>query len=147
MGREKAPVLPETVEELKAFALRQYRELHVLKQECHTKTRAIQEKAKAIREKDKALQEKSEAIQDKDKALQEKSETLEDISSKYQDKSRDYLEIYEKYKILQHAFFGRSSEKWSVDEKLQARLFNEAELAADEADSAAPDQTVPQPST
>ena len=34
---------------------------------------------------------------------------------------------------MQNAFFGRSSEKWSVDEKLQASLFNEAELTVDEA--------------
>jgi len=50
----------------------------------------------------------------------------------YDEKAQDYLEISEKYRILHNSFFGRSSEKWSVDEKLQASLFNEAELAFDE---------------
>ena len=51
---------------------------------------------------------------------------------KYQRTLQEYLELEEKFKILQSAFYGRSSEKWSADEHLQASLFNEAEIAADE---------------
>ncbi len=45
---------------------------------------------------------------------------------------QEYRELEEKYRILQHAFFGRSSEKWTADEHLQARLFDEAETAVAE---------------
>jgi len=45
---------------------------------------------------------------------------------------QEYRELKEKYRILQHAFFGRSSEKWTADEHLQARLFDEAETAVAE---------------
>ena len=50
----------------------------------------------------------------------------------YQKTLQKYRELEEKFKILQSAFYGRSSEQWSADEQLQARLFNEAEIAADE---------------
>lgn len=53
-----------------------------------------------------------------------------------------YKKLEEKFRILQHAFFGRSSEKWTVDEKLQARLFDEAELI----ESEKPDEPAPLPS-
>ena len=56
-------------------------------------------------------------------------------SQELEEKVQDYLELQEKYEILRHAFFGRSSEKWTADEKLQASLFNEAEIAADEKES------------
>jgi transposase len=52
-------------------------------------------------------------------------------SDAYERKAHDYLELNEKYEILRNAYFGRSSEKWSVDERLQSSLFNEAELASD----------------
>lgn len=52
-------------------------------------------------------------------------------NDEYERKAHDYLVLNEKYEILRKAYFGRSSEKWSVDEKLQASLFNEAEIASD----------------
>ena len=52
-------------------------------------------------------------------------------NDEYERKAHDYLVLNEKYEILRKAYFGRSSEKWSVDEKLQACLFNEAEIASD----------------
>ncbi|HDR16742.1 MAG TPA: IS66 family transposase, partial [Desulfobacteraceae bacterium] len=45
---------------------------------------------------------------------------------------KKYRELEEKFRILQNSLYGRSSEKWSADEHLQASLFNEAEIAADE---------------
>ncbi len=65
--------------------------------------------------------------------IQALTDKYNNLNVKYDEKVQDYLEISEKYRILQNALFGRSSEKWSVDEKLQATLFNEAELAVDEA--------------
>lgn len=97
MSEVRTPDLPETIEELKKYALKQYDEL----------------------------------IQ-KDVHIRVLTEKHNDLNLKYTKKIQDYLEVYEKFKILQSAFFGRSSEKWSVDEKLQATLFNEVELAVDE---------------
>lgn len=41
-----------------------------------------------------------------------------------------YAELEEKYRILKQKLYGRSSEQWSPEELAQARLFNEAEMAA-----------------
>jgi transposase len=59
-------------------------------------------------------------------------EEIRQQKNAYQIKSQEYLELHEKYELLRHAYFGRSSEKWSAEDKLQASLFNEAEVAADE---------------
>ena len=49
----------------------------------------------------------------------------------YDKKEEERRELEAKFNLLRHAFFSRSSEKWTVDEKLQARLFDEAETAAE----------------
>jgi len=41
-----------------------------------------------------------------------------------------YAELEEKYRILKQKLYGRSSAQWSPEELAQARLFNEAEMAA-----------------
>src|SRR6056297_3754885 len=91
------PILPESSEELREFALRQYRENQKLREENRQQKTAYQQK-----------------------------------SQQYKIKSQEYLELHEKYELLRHAYFGRSSEKWPVEDKLQASLFNEAEIASDE---------------
>jgi transposase len=64
-------------------------------------------------------------------APQPEQEELHSLREELKELRQKYTEMSEKYLILQHAFFGRSSEKWSADEHLQSSLFNEAELAAD----------------
>lgn len=91
------PILPESSEELREFALRQYRENQKLREENRQQKDAYQQK-----------------------------------SHQYEIKSQEYLELHEKYELLRHAYFGRASEKWPAEDKLQASLFNEAEVAADE---------------
>jgi len=62
------------------------------------------------------------------------TEEYQVTQQEYQVTLKKYRELEEKFRILQNALYGRSSEKWSADEHLQASLFNEAEIAADEED-------------
>ncbi|MCK5735937.1 MAG: IS66 family transposase zinc-finger binding domain-containing protein [Spirochaetaceae bacterium] len=111
MSVVETPILPETIEELKTYAIQQYNELSQKKEKINT------------------LTEKYDNLNIKHNDLNIKYDKK---AQAYDEKVQDYLEVYEKFKILQSAFFGRSSEKWNVDDKLQASLFNEAELSVDE---------------
>ena len=112
MDGAESPNLLETIEELKTIVQDQTRELVSQKQQIETLSARYDQKSQAYDQKAQAYDEKAKA---------------------YAEKVQEYLEIYEKYKILQSAFFGRSSEKWSVDDRYQASLFNEAEITVDEA--------------
>jgi transposase len=105
------PILPESSEELREFALRQYRENQKLREENRQQKNAYQQKSQQYEKKSREYEAKTEALESK---------------------VQEYLELHEKYEILRQAFFGRSSEKWPAEDKLQASLFNEAEVAADE---------------
>jgi len=110
MDRADRPAMPETVEELK---------------------RLVQSQAKAYDELSAELTALTNEHTDLSTSYTDLSTAYEQKSNEYRRKSHDYLVLNEKYEILRNAYFGRSSEKWSVDEKLQAALFNEAELASD----------------
>ncbi|MCF7939556.1 MAG: IS66 family transposase zinc-finger binding domain-containing protein, partial [Spirochaetales bacterium] len=116
------PILPESDEELQEFALRLYRENKKLHEEN-------QQHKYAYKIKSREYERKSSEYEEKTRELKAKSQELE---TKYEIKVQEYLELHEKYELLRHAFFGRSSEKWPVDDRLQASLFNEAEIASDE---------------
>jgi len=118
MSVVETPVLPETIEDLKKYAILQHNELSRKKEQINT----LIEKYENLNIKHNDLNIKYD---EKNQAYNEKVQA-------YEEKAQAYLEVCEKFKILQSAFFGRSSEKWNVDDKLQASLFNEAEIAIDE---------------
>lgn len=115
------PVLPADEKQLREFALTQYREAERLRQDRNEYKKKYDEQKEALRTVGQAYRENRKA---------------------YREQERAYRELEEKFTILQKAFFGRSSERWTADDHLQARLFDEAELAVDEEEAGSQEEIV-----
>ena len=96
---EKHADLPDNIDELKKLAHAQREKLSAQRNEIAEWKRAHDKRS-------------AEYVQTQN----EYAKTLQELN-----------EIKEKYRILRHTLFGRSSEKWTPDERKQAGLFNEAE--------------------
>lgn len=131
MGIAEGMDLPETVEGLKELVLahtRAYDKLSAELDELSTEHKNLSTEHENLSAKHNDL---ATEYHDLTASYTDLTVSFNQKSDKYERKAHDYLVLNEKYEILRKAYFGRSSEKWSVDEKLQAILFNEAELASD----------------
>ena len=82
------------------------------------------------------LPDKVEELQDllitKDNLLSEKEEVIQAKETYISELEKKNEILIEKIKLFEKYRYGRSSEKWTEEDKAQLILFNEAETAADE---------------
>src|SRR6056297_845804 len=110
---EKDIDLPDDINELKKLA--------------HAQRNEIDEWKRANEEKSGELHRLHEQYQETRREYEKTAEKYTKTENEYRKTLQELSELKEKYRVLRHTLFGRSSEKWSPDERAQASLFNEAE--------------------